>query len=167
MRAEIYTVPNLSSGNLSIMAHPRGWDWLEDEVIALQASEVNVVVSLLTREEIGELGLVEEQYLCQLNKIEYIPFPIPDRGIPPFNQTTISFIEQLSQTLNDGKHVAIHCRAGIGRSALIAASVLVLTGVSTDNAFNSLATARGRPVPDTEEQREWVTLFEKVKNDGS
>jgi protein-tyrosine phosphatase len=41
-------------------------------------------------------------------------------------------------TIADGKAVAIHCRAGIGRSALIAASVLVSIGTDPDFTFNSI-----------------------------
>jgi protein-tyrosine phosphatase len=40
--------------------------------------------------------------------------------------------------LNEGKAVALHSRAGIGRSALIAACVLVLLGVAPGAAFDRI-----------------------------
>jgi protein-tyrosine phosphatase len=55
--------------------------------------------------------------------------------------------------------VLVHCRQGIGRAALIAASVLAENGESPDAAFARIQQARGRPVPDTEEQRNWVRRF--------
>jgi protein-tyrosine phosphatase len=58
-----------------------------------------------------------------------------------------------------GSSVVIHCRMGIVRSSLIAASAPVLLGVHPDEAFARLSAARGLAVPDTEEQRSWVTAF--------
>ena len=58
--------------------------------------------------------------------------------------------------LSEGKRVAIHCRAGVGRSALLAAALLVAGGVEVEAAFRRVADARGCPVPDTPEQRAWV-----------
>ena len=44
----------------------------------------------------------------------------------------------------------------MGRSALVAASVLALTGLDPEVAFDRIATARGCPVPDTPEQKAWL-----------
>jgi predicted protein tyrosine phosphatase len=46
---------------------------------------------------------------------------------------TLDFVRKLECFLADGKNVAIHCRQGIGRSALIAACVLV-AGVGPEAA---------------------------------
>jgi len=43
----------------------------------------------------------------------------------------------------------------------MAASVLVLTGFSPDQAFERLSVVRGYPVPETEEQRAWVVAFSR------
>lgn len=53
----------------------------------------------------------------------------------------------------------MHCRAGIGRSAIIAASLLALNGTDVDLAFKLVTEARGCPVPDTPEQKKWVEQF--------
>jgi protein-tyrosine phosphatase len=53
----------------------------------------------------------------------------------------------------------VHCRQGIGRSSLVAACVLVISGESPQSAFEHIERARGRSVPDTAEQKEWVTSF--------
>lgn len=141
------------------MSRPRGGDWLEDEVRSLCAAGVDVVVSLLEREEITELDVVNEQAFCETNGIRFLSFPIKDRGVPPLNRKTVDFIRLLAEILSEGKTVVIHCRQGIGRSALIAASILVVKGVDVNLAFERVATARGCPVPDTQEQREWVDKF--------
>src|SRR5262249_30239083 len=46
-----------------------------------------------------------------------------------------------------------------GRSSLVAACVLASCGERPEAALERIARARGRPVPDTAEQREWVLRF--------
>jgi protein-tyrosine phosphatase len=52
--------------------------------------------------------------------------------------------------------MAVHCWAGIGRLSLIAAALLVRLGTSADQAWDAIAKARGRAVPETEAQRHWL-----------
>jgi protein-tyrosine phosphatase len=73
----------------------------------------------------------------------------------------------LASQMRDGGTVAIHCRAGIGRSSVIAACTLVRLGAHPDRAFEAIAKARGVEVPDTPEQREWVTAFADRLRSGS
>jgi len=42
------------------MARPRGNEWLEDEILSLKRQDVQVIVSLLERNEVYELGLEKE-----------------------------------------------------------------------------------------------------------
>jgi len=138
------------------MPRPRGGDWLEDEIRSLKSSGVDAVVSLLERAEIEELDIAEEQALCEANGISFLSFPIPDRNVPPSGRETLDFAGSVSKLLQSGKSVVIHCRQGVGRSALIAASVMAVGGVHVDEAFEKIEAARGCPVPDTPEQRRWV-----------
>jgi protein-tyrosine phosphatase len=68
----------------------------------------------------------------------------------------VELVQRLDQALAAGKNVAVHCRQGIGRSSVVVASLLVAAGETPDEAFRRIEEARGRPVPDTAEQREWV-----------
>jgi protein-tyrosine phosphatase len=159
MQVRIHWISDIESGRLGIMPRPRGGDWLEDEIRSLKMSGVDAVVSLLEREEITELDVAEEKSLCEANGLKYLSFPIGDRNIPPSERAALDFARTLANLLRDGRSVVIHCRQGVGRSALIAACVLVLNGVSADEAFEKIERARGCPVPDTEEQRQWVAQF--------
>lgn len=149
------------------MPRPRGGDWLEDEVRSLCLSRVDVVVSLLEKEEISELDVVDEQAFCEANGIHFLSFPIKDRDVPPLNNDTSDFIEKLAELLSQGKTVVIHCRQGIGRSALMAASILVAMGINVDSAFNLIADARECSVPDTQEQHDWVSKFAAARKSQS
>ena len=68
-------------------------------------------------------------------------------------------VQTLEFQVREGKAVSIHCRAGIGRSSLIAAGVLICSGLAADDALRLIGIARGIDVPDTEAQREWVIAF--------
>lgn len=159
MRAQLYSIQKLPAGQVSIMARPRGGDWLFDEVKSLREVGVDVLVSLLIPEEVMELDLEEEAECCSSQGITFLAFPIRDRNVPPFSDNTFNFLEQLNNHLSEGKHLALHCRQGLGRAALMAASLMVLNGYSPEQAFNLLSKARGYPVPETEEQKAWVVAF--------
>jgi protein-tyrosine phosphatase len=159
MRVEIYWIGGVRNGRLAVMPRPRGGDWLEDEVRSLRASGVDVLVSLLTREEVVKLDLVDEPACCAASGIEFVTFPIPDRDVPGSAPDALAIVRKLSALLTAGKGVAVHCRQGVGRSALVAVSVLAALGDSPEGAFERVAAARGRPVPDTVEQRAWVLSF--------
>ena len=159
MRPDIYWIDGPWPGKLAILARPRGEDWLEDEIARWKDTGVDVVVSLLTREEDFDLGLVNERELVHRLGLTFISFPIADYSVPTSNKELRQLVSELAQSLTAGGNVGIHCRQGIGRSSLVAACVLVTSGKSADAAFQRISSARGRSVPDTPEQRNWVAAF--------
>lgn len=159
MLVQLYTVELAGSGRLSIMPRPRGGDWLADEVAALQEAGVEVLVSLLTNWEIRELDLGAEAELCQERSIRYLSFPIQDFSVPASESEARAFLEGLKVLLLEGKHVAMHCRGGIGRSGLMAGCLLVLSGYPPQQALELVSAARGLDIPETDEQRAWVAAF--------
>lgn len=159
MLSTVYWIDIPDPGRIAIMARPRAGEWLEDEITGWQGQAIDVVVSLLERSEIAELGLQDEPALCQAAGIAFISFAIPDRGVPVSPRETRSLAQRLADMLRDGKAVAIHCRAGIGRSSLVAACALACAGVEPTIGFDRIAEARSVPVPDTDQQRAWVERF--------
>ncbi|KQZ30966.1 dual specificity protein phosphatase family protein [Caulobacter sp. Root1472] len=157
MASDIYWIAHDGAPRLAIMARPRAGDWLEDEVSHWRDEGVSVVVSLLELHETNELGLEAEQAACENLGLRFWTFPIPDRGAPTDFDVARKFAEAIAQ--HNGA-VAIHCRAGIGRSSLIAALVLVVLGLHATDAFTRIAETRRLAVPDTDDQRRWVEAFE-------
>jgi protein-tyrosine phosphatase len=153
-------------GRIAITARPRADDWLEAEVAEWKASGLHVVVSLLEREEVSELGVQREAELCKANEIEFVSFPIPDRSVPESLHDASKVASSIARGIADGRSIAIHCRAGIGRSSVIAACALICAGIDASDALTLIKDARGLNVPDTEEQREWVIAFGKAHRGG-
>ena len=162
MLSSIYWVNLNGAGRLAIMARPRAGEWLRDEISAWQSEKIDVVVSLLEAEEVRELDLREEAEICRECKIDFLSFPIVDRGVPESSKETLKLVQKLSSVISREGTVIVHCRAGIGRSSLIAACILILLGYEANTALNLLSTARKVNVPDTDEQRVWISQFEKT-----
>ena len=146
------------------MARPRAGDWLADEIAGWRAAGIDIVVNLLEPLEIDELSSRQEAELYREKGMAVISFPIPDRGVPASVDDAASLARALAASIAEGKAVAVHCRAGIGRSSLIAAAVLVCTGTDPAAAFAMIGKARGTQVPDTEGQRDWVAAFRDATN---
>ncbi len=153
---------DLEGVRLGIMPRPRGNDWLPDDLRMLRQAGVDVIVSALTASETEELGLIEEAQECSQNGLLFISFPIEDRSLPEDLSKLAALVDELVAYSRDCKSVVIHCRAGIGRSSLIAASILVKLGLSPDIAFHAIERSRGCLVPDTPEQRQWVERFSEL-----
>jgi protein-tyrosine phosphatase len=156
MRTELFWIEGPWPGRLAIMPRPRGSDWLEDEIQAWRQSGIDVIVSLLTPDELADLDLTAEQELCRANRIEFVSFPIADRSVPSSMEAFSHLVSALVELLAGGKNMAVHCRQGIGRAALVAICALVLSGLETKTAITRVGTARGCGVPETAEQRRWI-----------
>jgi len=140
----------------AMAARPRGGDWLRDEVNALSTEGIDVLVSMLTEEESIALGLERESEDCEAVAIKFVNLPIPDRSVPADTDDFLRSVEQLVEIIRDGRSLAVHYRASIGRSSVLAVSVLVRLGWDANEAFHAVESARGCSIPDTPEQRKWV-----------
>lgn len=161
MRAEVYWTEGRYPGRIAIVPRPRGGDWIEDEVSAWSQAGLDVIVSLLTEDETTSLDLAREAEFCEANGLLFFSFPVVDRSVPASPRAMSELLDKLKSLLADGKNIGIHCRQGIGRSALLAAALMVLFGVEPDTAFQQLSAARGLQVPETDEQQMWIKHFAK------
>nr|WP_263368941.1 hypothetical protein [Edaphobacter bradus] len=131
-------------------------------MLALHQAGIDVVVSMLESEEAADLGLQEEENAAVNAGISFINFPVPDRNVPLHVENFVKFLSELESELAAGRRIGIHCRASIGRSSVVAVSLLIRSGVSSEAAWTQVSIARGYPVPDTNEQRSWVNLNMKA-----
>jgi len=156
MKATIYSIKEAAPNRIAIVARPRGDDWLCDEMSALSREGIDVLVSMLTEEEANDLGLHRESWECEAAAIKFINLPIPDRSVPSDRDVFLCSVEHLAEMVRAGRSLGVHCRASIGRSSVLVVSVLVRLGWDADKAFYAVESARGCPIPDTPEQRQWV-----------
>jgi hypothetical protein len=159
MRQELYWLDGSSRGKLAMAARPRGGDWLRDDLAGWKRAGIDTVLSLLTPEEEKDLDLRDEAGDVRTLGMEFVSFPIPDRHIPKSETKWTQALEKVDRILSEGKNVVVHCRQGIGRSGLAVACLLVRRGMSPGAAVDAVSAARGIPVPETSEQREWIDHY--------
>ena len=156
LTAEVFKIGNIDRGFLAIMARP----YIEVEEAASIANiarlGIHQVVSLLEPTEARNLGLESERLEVRARDMGFVSFPIPDMGRPSslveFSQLSRDLCAQISSGIN----TLIHCRAGIGRSGLMAAAILLHTGMNVREAFDHVSKMRGVKVPETPEQELWL-----------
>ncbi|MBZ0136033.1 MAG: dual specificity protein phosphatase family protein [Planctomycetes bacterium] len=150
MKADVYwVIPR----RLAILPKPRGGEWLDDEIGSYAAQGLNVLFTLLTPDEEIELELTDEVVLAEKHGLDFMRYAIPDRGVP---KSATLFAEVIHDLADSGKAIGVHCRAGIGRSGLACAAIMLRLGHELDAAFDVIGNARGVEVPDTSGQKQWL-----------
>jgi ADP-ribosyl-[dinitrogen reductase] hydrolase len=116
--------------------------------------------------ETGELDSYE-QWLSTLSAGRdtlYLREPIRDHGVPDSDGRMHEILGALDRALGDGRRIYLHCRAGIGRTNVVAGCWIANQGGGGDAALEHMnrlwrGSARSRSwptVPETEEQAEFV-----------
>ncbi|MEP5760479.1 MAG: dual specificity protein phosphatase family protein [Litoreibacter sp.] len=160
MKPSIYPIVSDYPGQLFIMPKPSG-EWLQEDLEYYRFMGADTIISMLEAEEISELSLQKEDVVCADNKLDFINFPIMDRGLPDRDSFKV-LVRTVTKRLRKNEGVAIHCRAGIGRSGMLVCCALAELIGSAENAIEFVTQARGVEVPDTQEQREFI--FSIVKD---
>ena len=113
-----------------------GWTmrWLRCAMVGIE-----VVVSMLARvtrrrssDSNRKIGAGAEQSRTDI----FVSFPIPDRGVPwEAVDRSINSCSDLESRLAKGSRIGVHCRACIGRASIAAASLLIRSGISPEEAW--------------------------------
>lgn len=138
-----------------VLCPPGGWG-LRDTLRAYQRGGIGTLVSLLGKKEAERLGLADEERIASKAGMQFLSFPMPDHSIPPDEAAFRAFAAGLAGRLRAGERIGVHCLGSIGRSTMTASCALIELGWEPQAALDAVATARCCPVPDTDEQEEWI-----------
>ncbi|MEM7160730.1 MAG: ATP-binding cassette domain-containing protein [Myxococcota bacterium] len=113
-------------GHLAGMGMPGLFRDLDDDLFSIAHAGVTLLVSLtedpLPSSRLRPFGIAGRH------------FPIRDMGIPSLADA-IALCHDLVRAMDRGQVVAVHCRAGLGRTGTIVAGVGVCLGMSADEAI--------------------------------
>ena len=186
MNSEIYPIITIGAGSLSAMAKPTvvstadstggsfsdssanprmstgGVSGIDAVIKGIGTSGISRIVSLLTDADARKAGLAEEGAIANRCGIEFIRFPISDFGVPAALPDYCQFIRQQYVDIVDGQHTVVHCYAGVGRTGMVTSSILLHCGYSPVEAFKLVSKRRGKKVPDTQAQIDWVSRHQSA-----
>jgi ADP-ribosyl-[dinitrogen reductase] hydrolase len=140
----------------------RGWlRDLDADLRRLRRSyHTGLLVSLLEEPERAMLGIPDLLERARAHRLEVRALPVRDVSVPRPDQLDAAraLVHDIVAAVDAGRTVVVHCRGGLGRSGLIAASVLVARGVAADLAIAAVRDARPSAI-ETTEQEAWVRAF--------
>ena len=141
---------------------------LDADLQAIQTWGASAVLSLVETHEFARLGVPDFAQAIARTPLQWLQVPITDMATPG-TATLAAWRTQgpaLLQALNEGQRVLVHCAAGLGRTGMLVAKLLVLHGVSADQAIDQVRSARPGTI-ETEAQAEWVRHGELAAFDRS
>lgn len=144
---------------LAIVLCPPGGSYLRRALADLKSAGIQTLVSLLSEEQIDMLDLADEGPQANRLGMQFLSHPIPDHNLPPDPQAFRTFVSDLARRLLAGERIGIHCWGSIGRATVTAACTLIHLGWEPAIALAAVEEARGCPVPDTEEQEQWILNY--------
>ena len=153
---ELFWIETRAPGRLAILRRPASAASLQATIVDWLAAGIGTVVCLMEPSEMAELGLAAECDACGQAGLAFLAFPIRDFGVPTSVDEIAPALREIATAVRQGGSVGIHCQQSVGRSGLVTSCVLVALGFEPVEAFHVISKARGRPVPETTEQRRWI-----------
>ena len=132
--------------------------WRRDLIIDLEAIrrlEPEMLITLNQPFEFKALGVPDFQATVGASGLKWRHLPIPDGGVPgpDFEREWLKVGKEARHALRAGHLVVIHCRAGLGRTGMIAARLLVELGTAPKAAIAAVRGARPNAIETADQER--------------
>lgn len=141
----------------------RGIHWsrdLAEDISAIAAHRIGLVVSLLDDAELARHGAQALPTGLATRGIDWVQFAIEDFQVP--GPETIAAwraaLPGLQRRLSGGDSILMHCAAGLGRTGMMAATLLIASGETPEAAIHRIRQARPGTI-ETAAQETFVRNF--------
>jgi hypothetical protein len=146
-------------GRLAVVSRPDPAYGLSDQMRSLREAGIDTLVSMLAPDEAFAMGLADEEAAALAAGLAFDALPTTDFAVPPSLEIAALVIGRAAADLRAGRTVGAHCFAGRGRSPLFIAALMVHEGYTAGDAIDAVSRARGRRVPETTAQHQWVADY--------
>jgi len=133
-----------SGGRLILSAQPASRGPTRQALAPYRAAGAGLLISLLPAHELSALGLQSLAEHCEQAALRWANCPIDDFAAPAaaFEAAWQQIAPAVHALLDRGDSVALHCRAGLGRTGTVAARILLERGFQVQAAVDLVRQAR-------------------------
>lgn len=119
-------------------------DRIENDLQSIRNWGAAAIVTLLELRELAMLGVADLPDRVHSMNMHWLHLPIKSMDLPDetFENGWKLAGPQLLQLLSDGQRILIHCKEGVGRSGVVAARILIESGVDPATALRTVRKAR-------------------------
>jgi ADP-ribosyl-[dinitrogen reductase] hydrolase len=117
---------------------------LEDDLKVIRDWGATALVSLIDFYEMKMLGVEDLPEKTIAAGLLWLHLPIGNLGVPDeqFERKWQERIPLLRRMLGEGQRIVLHCREGNGRTGIVAARLLIETGMEASQAIRSVMKVR-------------------------
>jgi protein-tyrosine phosphatase len=135
-------LPARVSGTLLLHSMPGRFETIEKVWQQLKSDAVGAIICLT---EEYEIRLKSSKYADALETgtvpCSVVPFEIREGGVPADRDAFWTLANDLANRLRSGEALLIHCAGGVGRTAMLAVSVLLALGEPFNEAESAVSRA--------------------------
>lgn len=161
LRVSLLSVPG-TAGRLHLSPCPGRWDGdagaasVAGDLAAIRAAGAGRLVTLVEAKELP-LPLLAWIEAVEAAGLDFLHLPIADYGVPGGDFEPDWAAADLAGRLRAGETVAIHCRAGLGRTGTIAARLLIeCAGLDAAAAIRLIRAEHAAEAVETAGQVAWL-----------
>ncbi len=135
-------LPARVPGTLLLHSMPGRFETIEK---VWQQAKIDAVGAIVCLTEGYEIRLKSSKYADALETgtvpCAVVPFEIREGGVPADRNAFWALANHLANRLRSGEALLIHCAGGVGRTAMLAVSVLLALGESFNEAESAVSRA--------------------------
>ena len=135
---------------------------LEMDLQALKSWGADAVICLVEPLELTAMGVPDYAQGLRNHGLTLFHLPIRDMSTPgqAFENAWARHAEELNELLSVSSHIVVHCAAGLGRTGMFCAEILVRMGWSAEDAIQKVRCIRPGAI-ETRDQERYVSVLSR------
>jgi len=139
-------LPSSIRGKIYLHSMPGNYEEYELALSELSEKDIQTVISLTSLDEI-KMNAPDYTKAIEAGSLPFnrISFPIRDFSVPEDRDAYLRLVKETARNIKGGESVLIHCGAGIGRTGMFAACVLLALGLKKPDTLSRVRSAGSEP----------------------